>query len=66
MKPIHYCVRIGVTGHRTLDNEIELKKQIFKVLNTEIPALFESDLFPIRKGNTTELNIASPGADTIT
>ena len=56
MKSIPYRVRIGVTGHRTLDNEIELKKQIFKVLNTEIPALFKSGLFPIRKGNTTELN----------
>ena len=56
MKPIPYRIRIGVTGHRTLDNEIELKKQIFKVLNTEIPALFKSGLFPIRKGNTTELN----------
>ena len=55
MELFHYCVRIGVTGHRTLDNELELKKQIYKVLNTKIPALFENGLFTQRKRNTPEL-----------
>jgi len=43
MEPIPYRIRIGVTGHRVLDNETELKKQLIEVLKTEIAKLFDND-----------------------
>ena len=43
MEPIPYRIRIGVTGHRVLDNETELKKQLIEVLKTEIIKLFDND-----------------------
>ena len=43
MEPIPYRIRIGVTGHRVLDCETELKKQLIEVLKTEITKLFDND-----------------------
>jgi len=43
MEPIPYRIRIGVTGHRILKSEPEIKKQIVEVLKTEIIKLFDDD-----------------------
>jgi hypothetical protein len=43
MKSPSNPIKIGVTGHRYLDNETGLKKRIHKVLNFEIPKLFLND-----------------------
>ena len=43
MEPIPYRIRIGVTGHRILESETEIKKQIIEILKTEIIKLFDND-----------------------
>ncbi|RLD27828.1 MAG: hypothetical protein DRI75_08560 [Bacteroidetes bacterium] len=53
MESIKNSIRIGVTGHRSLDDLIELKKQIIRVLEIEIPALLENGLFSIYKKNNS-------------
>jgi len=51
MEPIPYRIRIGVTGHRVLDNETELKKQLNEVLKTEIIKLFDNDSLTLLNKN---------------
>jgi len=53
MEPIPYRIRVGVTGHRFLDNETELKKQIIEVLKTEITKLFDHDSLNLLNKNLT-------------
>ena len=53
MEPIPYRIRIGVTGHRVLDNEPELKQQIIKTLKTEITKLFDNDSLSLLNKNLT-------------
>lgn len=57
MNPINKRFVIGVTGHRILDNLFELKKQLIKVLDTDIQLMIKNDFFPNHKKNTsTPLN----------
>lgn len=43
MKPIPYRIRIGVTGHRILESEAEIKKRVIDVLKSELIRLFDAD-----------------------
>lgn len=52
MEPIPYRIRIGVTGHRILDNEAELKQQIIEVLKTDITKLFDNDSLNLLNKNS--------------
>ncbi len=56
-------IKIGVTGHRHLDNEIDLKKQIFKVLNFEVPKLFNDNSNFIDSSYLCILTPLAEGAD---
>ena len=60
MEPIPYRIRIGVTGHRVLDNETELKQKIIEILKTEITKLFDNDSL-----NLLKKNIATPVTYTV-
>jgi hypothetical protein len=40
MEPVPCRIRIGVTGHRNLKNENEIKQTVDDVLKTEITRLF--------------------------
>ncbi|NQT77602.1 MAG: hypothetical protein HQ565_07805 [Bacteroidetes bacterium] len=51
MEPIPYRIRIGVTGHRVLDNETELKQQIIEILKTEITKLFDNNSLSLLNKN---------------
>jgi hypothetical protein len=53
MEPIPYRIRIGVTGHRVLDNETELKQKIIEILKTEITKLFDNDSLSLLNKNLT-------------
>jgi len=53
MEPIPYRIRIGVTGHRVIHNETELKQQINEILKTEIAKLFDDDSLRLLNKNLT-------------
>ncbi len=43
MKKIPYRIRLGVTGHRKLNDEIQLKEKVKRILETEIYTLFNRE-----------------------
>ncbi|MCB2207152.1 MAG: hypothetical protein KQH67_02540 [Bacteroidetes bacterium] len=56
-------IKIGVTGHRYLDNEFDLKKQILRVLSVEIPKLFNNNSNFIDSSYLCILTPLAEGAD---
>lgn len=56
-------IKIGVTGHRYLNNEIDLKKQILKVLSIEVPKLFINNSSYIDSSYLCILTPLAEGAD---
>jgi hypothetical protein len=43
LKPIPYCVRIGVTGHRKLDDSARVEADVRAALDAEIDGLYSED-----------------------
>ena len=63
MEPPSNLIKIGVTGHRYLDNEIDLKKQIFKVLSIEVPKLSTDNSSIMESSYLCVLTPLAEGAD---
>ncbi|MCD4696005.1 MAG: hypothetical protein K8S16_07165 [Bacteroidales bacterium] len=56
MQHIPYRIRLGVTGHRTLNNESQLKEKVKHILETEIFKLFdEGSLELIKRTSVTPI-----------